>query len=204
MDNNQSPVTTVNGTIAQLLRPIEFYQRWQYKNTALLLVSLAVFIALSGYPAVADFFAILGSIGYVGAFLAGLLSVSIFTVAPAAIIIFDVAQTLDPLLVALVAAVGAALGDYLVLRVVSVTIFEELEPLFRFFGGPLVKALFHSPYFQWLMPFIGAFIIAAPVLPDELGVSILGLAKLPRWRFFLIAFLLNALGIFVIVAAAAR
>lgn len=201
---NTNPLRAVDTTIRQLLRPIEYYQRWQYKNTGYLIASLVVFFALLKYPAVTDFFTLLGSFGYLGAFLAGLLGVSVFTVAPAAVILFDVAQTLDPFYVAIVAAAGAALGDYVVLRIISATIFQELEPLVRFFGGSLVKTLFRSQYFQWLLPFVGAFIIAAPVLPDELGVSILGLAKLPRWRFFLVAFLLNAFGIFLIVAAAAR
>lgn len=190
--------------ITQLRRPIEYYQRWKYKNTGLLLASLAVFFLLLGIPAVDQFFTRIGELGYIGAFFAGLLCASVFTVAPATVVLFDVAQTLDPLYVALVAGAGCALGDYLVLRVMTVTIFDELESLTTFFGGSFFKAFLRSPYFQWLLPFVGAFIIAAPVVPDELGVSILGLAKLPRWRFFLIAFLLNVCGIFLIVVAAAR
>lgn len=202
----KSPATAPqrHGVLAQLLRPIEYYQRWQYKNTGLLLLSLVTFFAVLKTPVVAELFTILGGLGYVGALIAGVLCVSVFTVAPAAVILFDVAQTLDPLYVALIAAAGAALGDYLVLRILSTTIFDELEPLFKLFGGSLFQAFLRSQYFQWLLPFVGAFIIAAPVLPDELGVSILGLAKLSRWRFFFVAFLLNAVGIFLIVAAAAH
>jgi uncharacterized membrane protein YdjX (TVP38/TMEM64 family) len=51
------------------------------------------------------------------------------------------------------------------------------------------------------MPFLGALIIASPV-PDEIGVSILGLTKIRYWQFFMVTFILNALGIFLIVTAA--
>ncbi len=199
------PLHAADTAVRQLLRPIEYYQRWEYKNTGLLAASLVVFFILLKLPAVADFFAYVGSFGYLGAFVSGLLLSSAFTVAPATVVLFDVARTLDPFYVALVAGAGCALGDYLVLRIVSTTIFDELGSLAGVFGGSLFTAFLRSPYFQWVLPLIGAFIIAAPVLPDELGVSILGLSNLPRWRFFLITFLLNTIGILlVVVAASAR
>lgn len=204
MQKTTTPGTIVDGAVEQLRRPIEFYQQWRYKNIGLLIASVIAFWLLLRTPALADLFLSIGGLGYIGAFIAGLLSVSVFTLAPAAVILFDIAVVLDPLYVALVAAAGAALGDYLVLRAVSSSLFDELEPLFKLFGGSLLRAFTRSPYFQWLLPFIGAFIIAMPALPDEFGVSILGLAKLPRWRFLLIAFLLNAVGIFALAAAAAR
>lgn len=66
---------------------------------------------------------------------------------------------------------------------------------------PTLRALFKTPYFSWLLPVIGAAVIASP-LPDEAGVSLLGLSKIRKWQFFAITFALNAVGIFLIVSVA--
>ena len=52
---------------------------------------------------------------------------------------------------------------------------------------------------RWLLPVVGAVIIASP-LPDELAAGFLGLSSMKVWKFLVLSFLLNALGIFVIVA----
>jgi len=80
-------------------------------------------------------------------------------------------------------------------------IFEEIAPLFQSMHKNYLRTLFRSPYFSWLLPFIGATIIALPV-PDEIGVSMLGLSKIRPWQFFIVTFALNSLGIFVIVSIA--
>ncbi len=51
------------------------------------------------------------------------------------------------------------------------------------------------------MPFIGAVVIASP-LPDEAGISLLGMSKIRPWQFFVVTFALNALGIFIVVTTA--
>ena len=47
---------------------------------------------------------------------------------------------------------------------------------------------------------IGAIIIASP-FPDEIGVSLMGISKMKTYQFILISFLLNAIGIFLVVSA---
>ena len=51
----------------------------------------------------------IGSLGYLGAFLSGIFFV--FTVAPAAVILFDIANILNPILL-LLAGLGTVVGDY--------------------------------------------------------------------------------------------
>ena len=79
-------------------------------------------------------------------------------------------------------------------------VFEELMPLIQKLHTPKLKLLFKSPYFAWVLPVVGAIVIASP-LPDEAGVSMLGLSKIKQWQFFMLAFVLNSVGIFVIVSA---
>jgi len=47
---------------------------------------------------------------------------------------------------------------------------------------------------------VGALIIISP-LPDELGVSLMGISKLKWYRFLLLSFTLNTLGIFFLLSA---
>lgn len=126
---------------------------------------------------------------------------STFTVAPAAVVLFHLADILHAVEVAVLAGLGAMFGDYIIYRFMKDRVFEELLPLIRKLHTPRIKILFKSPYFAWILPIAGAFVIASP-LPDEIGVSMLGLSKVKKWQFFALAFVLNAIGIFLIVSAA--
>jgi len=54
----------------------------------------------------------------------------------------------------------------------------------------------------WTLPVIGAIIIASP-FPDEIGVSLVGISKIKTYQFLLVSFILNAIGIFLVVSASA-
>ncbi|HLG91100.1 MAG TPA: hypothetical protein VI336_03035 [Candidatus Saccharimonadales bacterium] len=192
------PYQAVAGQITELENK---WRGWHYKNTTLLLLSLAVFIYLARTPSVDNLIRQIGDLGYVGAFFAGVLFVSTFTVAPAAVVLYHLAGSLHPVEIALIAGLGAMIGDYIIFRFIKDKIFSELRPLFLKFGGSYLKIVYKSPYFAWVLPLSGAFIIASP-FPDEMGVSMLGLSKIKRWQFFAVTLLLNAVGIFLVVSAA--
>lgn len=142
-----------------------------------------------------------GNLGYLGAFVTGLFFVSTFTVAPAAVVLFHLASQLHAIEIALLAGAGAMVGDYFIFQFIRDHVFAELLPLARKLQTPGMKLLFKSPYFAWILPVVGAFVIASP-LPDEVGVSMMGLSKVKQWQFFILAFALNAVGIFLVVSAA--
>lgn len=177
---------------------LKHWHRWKYKNTTLLIVSIITFIYLAQTPTIQSLIKQAGTLGYFGAFITGIFFVSTFTAAPAAIVLFNIADNLHPIEVALLAGLGAMVGDYLIFRLMKDKIFDEMRPIFTRLQHPYVRTLFKTPYFAWLLPVIGALIIASP-LPDEVGVSMLGLTKIKRWQFFLVTYLLNAFGILVIV-----
>jgi len=179
----------------------DIWKNWQYKNTAILVISLVLFFYLVSTDLVQNLITKIGTFGYFGSFFAGIFFVSIFTVAPASVIIFDLAKNLNPLLVAIIAGAGAVVGDYLIFRFLKDRVFEELSPIFQKVRGSFLKKLFLSPFFAWLIPIAGAFIIASP-LPDEVGISLMGLSKVKNWHFILITFPLNAIGIFLVVILA--
>jgi membrane protein YqaA with SNARE-associated domain len=177
------------------------YRHWRFKNTALLALSLLVlFLVLDSEP-VHNALQLFAQLGYVGAFIAGALFVSTFTVGPAAVLLYFVADTQDVLYVALYAGVGAVLGDYILFRLLKDRVFDEVKPVFMKFGGSHLSRLFATPYFGWLAPVMGALIIASP-LPDEVGIGLLGSSRVKTWQFIILSFTLNSIGIFMVITTA--
>ncbi len=181
--------------------PIDKYRGWGYKNTGFLIVSVVVFFYFADTDFVKNIINIIGNFGYLGAFITGIFFVSTFTVAPAMVVLYNLADKLNPFEVAILAGLGAVAGDYLIFRFFKDKVFEELKPLFFRLQGHYFRKVFRTPYFTWLTPLIGAVIIASP-FPDEVGVGILGIARLKNWQFALLSFFLNATGIFIIVTIA--
>jgi len=177
------------------------WRRWRYKNTFLLVLSLILFFYLARTPQVDHIIKQIGYLGYFGAFITGIFFVSTFTVAPAAIVLYHLAHTLQPIEIAVLAGLGAMVGDYVVFRFVKDRVFEEMMPLLRRLQSARTRALLRSPYFAWFMPVLGALVIASP-FPDEIGVSMLGLTKIRAWQFFLVTFVPNTAGIFIVVSLA--
>jgi hypothetical protein len=177
------------------------YKTWKYKNTFLLIVSLFTIFYLAGTSFGQDVISSISKLGYVGSFLSGIFFVSTFTVAPASIVLFKLAQTFNPLIIALTAGMGAVIGDYVIFRFLKDGVFDEIKPIFMKLGGSRLERLISTPYFAWLAPVLGAIIIASP-FPDEIGVGLMGISKLKNWQFLTISFVLNSLGILLIITLA--
>lgn len=143
----------------------------------------------------------LGTLGYVGAFFAGVLFVSTFTVATGAIILLVLAETLSPVEIGLIAGLGAVVGDFVIFRFMKDDLAREITRIYNMFDRRHhFKRVLHTKYFSWTLPVIGAVIIASP-LPDEIGVSLMGISKLRTYQFLLVSFILNAVGIALVVSA---
>lgn len=174
--------------------------RWKYKNITLFVLSFVVAFSVSRFESFHTLLLSIGEFGYIGAFLAGFLFVSSFTVATGAVILLVLAERLLPIEIGIIAGIGAVVGDVVIFRFVKDNLIAEITPLYNRFGGKHLTAVMHSKYFGWSLPLIGAIIIASP-LPDELGVSLMGLTKLKTYQFLLLSFVLNAIGITLVVYA---
>jgi len=168
---------------------------WKYKNTTLLIIFVGLFFYFYKQGFLDYFIKFLGNFGYASCFFVGIFFVSIFTAAPSLAILYELSSTLNPFLVALISGVGAMVGDYLILFLLRDKIFEEIKP---FFKNKFLIEIFRSPYFSWILPIIGAAIIASP-FPDEIGIGFMGLSKVKKWQFLGITFLLNSLGIYFVI-----
>jgi uncharacterized membrane protein YdjX (TVP38/TMEM64 family) len=111
------------------------------------------------------------------------------------------AETLSPVEIGLIAGLGAVVGDFAIFRFVKDDLAREIKQIYSLFdrNHHAMKVL-HTRYFSWTLPVVGAIIIASP-LPDEIGVSLMGISKLKAYQFLLISFILNSIGIFLVVSA---
>ena len=131
-------------------------------------------------------------------FIAGIFFTSAFTIAPAAIVIANVAQALPLHSVVIAGALGAMVGDYILFSFIKDRFAAHLKRALRHSHIRFIFKSFHFGFLKWLSPIIGAFIIASP-LPDEFGIMLMGLSKVKTHLFLLITFLMNMIGILIVV-----
>lgn len=161
-------------------------------------MSFVVAIVLTQSPAFHMFMNALGSFGYIGAFFSGFLFVSVFTAAPGAAMLIALNETLPALPLAFIAGCGGVIGDFVIMSVLKYEAKSGINVLSQNKGILLaIHRLRHSKY-RFLLTIFGAMIIASP-LPDELGVSLMGLSKVRKGWFFLITFLLDFVGVYALV-----
>jgi len=173
----------------------------KHKNSLLLLLGILLAFFFSSNSAFRGFLLGLGSFGYLGAFLAGIFFVSTFTITIGALIILTLAKTLSPAGLIVAAGLGAVIGDLLIFRFVKDDVAAEITPIYDQITGNHFRKIFHTRYFAWTLPVVGALIIISP-LPDELGVSLLGLSEVKIYKFLLISSASHAVGMLLLVSAA--
>jgi hypothetical protein len=179
---------------------MQTFKSFRYKNILFAILGLIFAVILSRYEPFHEFLLNLQDFGYIGAFFAGLLFVSTFTFATGAIILLIFAERLNPIELALIAGLGGVVGDFLIFKYIKNDLKREIEEIYKSFGGSHISKLFHTKYFNWTLPFIGAALIASPI-PDELGVSLMGISKMSTKKFLLIAFILDFIGVFLVISA---
>ncbi|MEN9621820.1 MAG: hypothetical protein RLZZ67_254 [Candidatus Parcubacteria bacterium] len=130
-------------------------------------------------------------------FIAGLFFTSVFTTAPAMVALGKLGSTFPPLAVALAGGLGALIGDLIIFSFIKGHISEDISFLISRAKSRRIKHLFHYRFMRWSLAFVGAIIIASP-LPDELGLTLMGLSRMSTAKFIVISFTFNALGILAI------
>jgi hypothetical protein len=179
----------------------QFWDKFKYRYLSLILLSCLFAALLAGNDSFNHFIRGLGTMEYIGAFVAGILFVSSFTVPISAVLISLLAQDINPLALGLIGGVGATIGDLLIFRYVRNNLSDELASLLSRQDRSHLKTLIRSPYIAWILPLLGGLIIASP-LPDELGVSLLSLANISETKLMAISYLSNSLGILAIASIA--
>lgn len=178
-------------------------QRWlryEYKHTTFAILLIIAFVAAFDSTIVRVVMGFVEQMGYLGAFIAGVLSVSFFTAVPAAVLLVDMANEYDPIALAIVAGAGSMIGDWLLLLFFEEKVVRELHPLFAKLGVKKLHDKLQHKYTRWVLFLLGAVIISTP-LPDELGIALLGMSHIRKVYVLGICFLLNVTGLLVLIEA---
>lgn len=167
------------------------------KDLFFIFLGVFIAIALSWSGFLDNFIAFLGD-GILASFVAGIFFTSAFTIAPASIAFAHLAETVPVSTLAIWGALGALCGDLILFFFIRDRFAEDLK---RSLKPSFVKHIAHSFHFgflKWLSPVIGAMIIASP-LPDELGLTLMGLSKTRLALLVPISFIMNLAGIYLLV-----
>lgn len=167
------------------------------KDLAIVALSIVVAVIMVKTGALRSLLVSTQEIKFISSFLAGMFFVSIFTVAPATVVLAEIAQSNSVFWVAFFGGMGALIGDLVIFRFIKDRLAEDFYYLIKQTKFKRLTSVFRWKLFRWLIPFFGALIIASP-LPDELGLAMMGLSKIRTSLFIPLSFFLNFSGILVI------
>lgn len=129
--------------------------------------------------------------------LSGLFYTSFLT-APLSVILFLLLSgTTNIYLLAIFGGLGAVLGDLVIVKFFRV-IFKVFSFIKHINLFKKLKNRLHQLHLDLVAYLLGMVIIASP-FPDELGLALLSVSKLSYFKLAILAFILNSLGIFVIL-----
>jgi hypothetical protein len=172
-------------------------------DLSVIILSILVAILLVKSHVIDDALSASAEFGHIGSFVAGMFFTSAFTTAPAIAALGEISFVNGIVETALWAALGAVVGDMIIFRFVRDRMANHLlEILPHKRGSRRLARILKFRFFRYITFLIGGIIIASP-LPDELGISLLGLSKMRSLYFVPLSFGFNFLGICTIGLVAA-
>jgi membrane protein DedA with SNARE-associated domain len=166
------------------------------KDFIFILVGVLIAVTLSRLGVIDDFIKLIGN-EISASFMAGIFFTSVFTIAPAAIALTNIADV--PIFtISFWGALGALCGDLILFYFIRDRFAENLISSIKPSVTKNVLNSFHLGFMKWLSPLLGAIIIASP-LPDELGLTLLGISKTKISVLIPISFVMNFIGIFGLI-----
>jgi len=160
----------------------------------ILALSIAFAIWLHGSTAFEHILVASRESKFLASLVGGLFFTSIFTTAPAIVILVDVAHYSSPIYVALIGGVGALIGDLIMFKFLRDRLAKDFYALFHI---DMNQRYFRLPRFRWLIFILAGIVIASP-FPDELGLAMLGFSNTSTKLVIPLSLVFNSLGIFVI------
>lgn len=135
---------------------------------------------------------------FVSEIVAGLFYTSFLTAPISLAMLVVLAQVNNSVVIALLAGLGAALGDFLIIKFFRDELSTDLNLISKELHLKKIKKILYKYRLDSLAPLLGAVIIASP-FPDEIGLLMLGVSKLKYYQIALLTYLLNTAGILLLL-----
>lgn len=158
-------------------------------------ILLAVLLAQTGF--FTKFLTATQGVRFLGSFIAGIFFTSFLTVAPATVALGGIAQGGSLIFTAFFGALGAVLGDMILFLIIRDHLSSGISAFFTRLKLRHAFSFLRSKVAKRLIPFLGALVIASP-LPDELGLTLMGLSKTQAIVVAPLSFAMNFLGILAV------
>lgn len=168
------------------------------RDFAMVFIGIVLALLLSSFGVIDYIVSLFKDYYIISSFIAGIFFTSVFTLAPASITLIHIAQEGPIAGIVLWGGLGAMCGDLILFFFIRDRFAEDLKNVLK---PTSIKFLFKSLHFgfmRWLSPLIGALIIASP-LPDEFGITLLGMSKVKTVILAPLAFVMNMLGIYLLI-----
>lgn len=167
-------------------------------DATVLFSSLALALTLIKYGYLQNLILNILPFKFLAEIVAGFLFTSFLT-SPLSIAAFYVlSKDGNPFLIAFLGGLGAVLGDIIIVKIFRDSVFKDFQILSKDLKLQKIISFFHDSHFNHLAPLLGLVIIASP-FPDELGLMLLGASKLTYTRLIILTYLLNTVGILLII-----
>jgi hypothetical protein len=171
------------------------------RHLVFIVVSVLAAIGLQLSGAIPAFLEATSNFEMLNAFFAGVFFVSIFTAAPAGVVLADLSNTMPPLLLALCGGLGNFCGDALLYYVFRTRVEPDAAAVIKHTHFKRIYlSLQKNAFLHWLSVLAGAILIASP-FPDEFGIALMGASKISRPVFLLMVLPLDILCILFIALA---
>lgn len=167
------------------------------QDALIVAVSIALAIAVAQSPYIESIVSWANGYSLLAAFIVGIFFTSAFTTAPAIAILAKLSLAYNPYMVALAGGLGALLGDLIIFAFIKGHVREDVAYLLAKAKSRRIRHILEHRFARWSLAFVGAIIIASP-LPDELGLTMMGLSNVRTSRFVPVSFLFNTIGILLI------
>jgi len=139
--------------------------------------------------------------GILGVAIAGALYTYSFTTSLGALLLVALAPYHPIGVMAIVGGIGATLSDFTIFKFVRDDLKKEVR---RFGASKMIQNVCSANGIlckKWMRNLIGVMIMASP-FPDELGIAMMSTTKMKRETFILLAFIVDVVGIYILVFTA--
>ena len=174
----------------------------RYPKLIWLIAAIAMSYAIFSNPSIQDYITSLNSLSYLGIFIAGTAFTFGFT-SPFAAGFFITANPQNIWLAGLIGGLDAMAGDMLIFSFIRFSFMDEFRRLKKTAAAKKIKNLIEKNIGHkikiYIMYAFAGIIIASP-LPDEVGVTMLaGLSSIKARTLATASYILNTIGIFIIL-----
>ncbi len=176
--------------------------KFKYPKIMILIIMIVLSYFIFSNPSISNYLSRLGSLGYLGIFLGGILFAFGFT-APLSVGLFISLNPSNIWIAGMTGGFGALISDLFIFKFIKISFKDEFNRLSKTRALKSIGLMIHNSLGErikvYLMYVFAGILIASP-LPDEIGVIMLaGLTKINFKVLAILSFILNTLGIIIIL-----